>query len=85
MLSAVANMKRDLLVERTQAGIARARMRGKAIDRSPKTSESDRCEILSMLEGVETVSAVARCYKLSLATVISIRTAKEDARKSEAV
>ncbi len=84
MFSAVADMECDLLVERTQAGIARARMRGKAIGRSLKTSESDRCEILSMLEGGETVSAVARRYKLSRATVISIRTAKEDARKPEA-
>lgn len=85
MLSAVAEMERDLLVERTHAGIARARTEGKTIGRPPKTSESDRREILLMLQAGDTVSAVARRYAISRATVVSIRSAEEAARRAEAV
>jgi len=36
-LSAVAEMQRDLLVERTNAGLARARAEGKPLGRLPET------------------------------------------------
>lgn len=59
MLSAVTEMKLDLLVERTRAGIARIGRRGQAGGRSPQNFKSDRREVHSMLEKSETVSAVA--------------------------
>ncbi|WKB55970.1 recombinase family protein [Eleftheria terrae] len=73
MLSAVARLERDLLVERTQAGLARAKAEGKALGRPAKTSQGDRAEILRRLAAGDTVSAVARDYCVSRATVISIR------------
>jgi DNA invertase Pin-like site-specific DNA recombinase len=73
MLSAVAEMERDLLVERTQAGLARAKAEGKILGRPSKTTDIQRTEIISKLQAGESVSAVAREYKVSRANIIGIR------------
>jgi putative DNA-invertase from lambdoid prophage Rac len=77
MLAAVAEMERDLLIERTQAGIARARSEGKVIGRPSKTSPKQREEMLTSLAAGATVSSVARRYDVSRATVIAARTARQ--------
>jgi len=74
-LSAVAEVERDILIERTQAGLQRAKADGKRLGRPPATSESDRAGILARLEDGETVSSVARSTGVSRATVIRIRDA----------
>lgn len=79
MLAAVAEMERDLLIERTRSGIARARSEGKAIGRPSKTSPQDRRNMLASLAAGETVSALARKYGISRATVIAVRSAKQPA------
>ncbi len=73
MLAAVAEMERDLLVERTQAGLARAKSEGKTLGRPSRTTPEQRSEILHRLSQGESVSALARFYGVSRATVISIR------------
>lgn len=73
MLVAVAEMERDLLVERTQAGLARAKAEGKKLGRRSKTNDEQRFEIVSKLQSNMTVSAVAREYQISRANVINIR------------
>lgn len=73
MLAAVAEMERDLLIERTHAGISRARTEGKLTDRPHKTSPKQRGDMLTWLAACETVSAVARKYGISRATVIAAR------------
>ena len=73
MLSAVAEMERDLLVERTQAGLARAKAEGKILGRPSKTTDIQRVEIIKKLQVGESVSAVAREYKVSRASIIGIR------------
>jgi putative DNA-invertase from lambdoid prophage Rac len=77
MLAAVAEMERDLLIERTRAGIARARSEGKTIGRPSKTSPQDRRNILASLASGETVSALARKYHISRAAVIAVRSANQ--------
>lgn len=47
MLAAVAEMERDLLVERTQAGLARAKSEGKSLGRPSKTTPAQRAEIIA--------------------------------------
>jgi putative DNA-invertase from lambdoid prophage Rac len=42
MLAAVANMERDLLIERTQSGLARAKAEGKTLGRPSKTTQEQR-------------------------------------------
>lgn len=74
MLAAVAEMERDLLVERTHAGLARAKAEGKTLGRTPKTTPEQQAKMKAEYnEGKgETVSALAREYKVSRATVLSI-------------
>ena len=76
MLAAVAEMERDLLVERTQAGLARAKAEGKRLGRPSKTTPEQRSEISRRLGAGESVSSVARAYGISRANVIGIRTAE---------
>ena len=73
MLTAVAAMERDLLIERTQAGLARAKAEGKTLGRKPKTTEDQRVIIREQLNSGVSVSQVARDYGISRAAVISIR------------
>ena len=47
MLAAVAEMERDLLIERTQAGLARAKAEGKKLGGPSKTTPEQREAILS--------------------------------------
>lgn len=75
MLSAVAEMERDLLIERTQAGLARAKAEGKRLGRRPKTTPEQREAIRRRLRAGESVAAVARCYQVSRATILAIRDA----------
>lgn len=72
MLSAVAEMERDLLVERTQAGLARAKAEGKTLGRRPKTTEAQQATIKEAYAAGATVSALARDYSVSRATILSI-------------
>ena len=72
MLSAVAEMERDLLVERTQAGLARAKAEGKTLGRTPKTTPAQRSAINVAYSKGETVSALARQYEVSRATILNI-------------
>jgi len=73
MLAAVSQMERELLIERTQAGLARAKAEGKILGRKPKTTPDQKQEILAQLGQGTTVSQVARNYGVSRATIIGIR------------
>lgn len=74
MLSAVAEMERDMLIERTKAGQARAWNEGKQRGRPVLTTAKQRQQIKELLKNEKTsVSQVARDFNLSRATVISIR------------
>jgi putative DNA-invertase from lambdoid prophage Rac len=73
MLAAVAEMERDLLIERTQAGLARAKAEGKTLGRPFKTTPAQRADILLRLNAGESVSALARFYNVSRANIIGIR------------
>lgn len=76
MLAAVADFERDLIIERTQAGLARAKSEGKRLGRPTKTTEQERREIAEALRKGATVSEVARSYGISRALVHNIRDAQ---------
>jgi putative DNA-invertase from lambdoid prophage Rac len=73
MLSAVAEMERSIIIERTQAGLARARAEGKKLGRRSKTTDEQKTEIRKRLSAGDSVSAVARDYGVSRATIIAIK------------
>lgn len=70
MLSAVAEMERDLLVERTQAGLRRAKAEGKKLGRPARLDDKGREQARERVANGETVSGVARELGVSRATVI---------------
>ena len=73
VINAVAEFERDLLVERTQAGLARARAEGKRIGRPHSLSSARRSEALCRLAAGESVSALARAMGTSRQTVTRVR------------
>jgi putative DNA-invertase from lambdoid prophage Rac len=72
MLAAVAEMERDLIVERTQAGLVRAKSEGKILGRKPKTSPEQRVLIVEGYKEKESISALARRFGVSRSTVLTI-------------
>ena len=79
VINAVAEFERDLLVERTQAGLRRARAEGKPIGRPASLTPEQRAEATRRLAGGESVSAVARALGTSRQTVMRVRDAGADA------
>lgn len=72
MLAAVAEMERDLLVERTQPGLARAKAEGKKLGRPTLTTAADKRAIADAHASGASISALARQHNLSRATVMRI-------------
>jgi putative DNA-invertase from lambdoid prophage Rac len=72
MLAAVAEMERDLLVERTQSGLARAKSEGKTLGRPSKTNANQRVEIVAKYGRGESISALAREYSVSRANILGV-------------
>lgn len=72
MLAAVAEMERDLLVERTQAGLARAKAEGKTLGRPVSTTNEQRATIVARHMAGASISALSRDYDISRASVMRI-------------
>jgi putative DNA-invertase from lambdoid prophage Rac len=75
VIAAVAEFERDLLVERTQSGLVRARAEGKTLGRPGALTDSQREEVIQRLSGGESVSALARAYETSRQTILRARAA----------
>lgn len=72
MLAAIAEMERDLLVERTQSGLARAKAEGKTLGRPTKTTTKQRFEIADQFKNGSSISHLARAYGVSRASIMRI-------------
>lgn len=75
VINAVAEFERDLLVERTQAGLARAKAEGKTLGRPKSLSPEESKEALRMLAQGESVAEIARRLSTSRQTIMRIRDA----------
>ncbi|AIP00073.1 recombinase family protein [Burkholderia pseudomallei] len=73
VLSAVAEFERDLLLERTAAGLARARETGKVLGRPKALSEKQEALALSRLAQGQSVAAIAREMSTSRQTIMRLR------------
>lgn len=69
VVSAVAEMEKDLLVERTQAGLARAKAQGKKLGRKPKLSKEDRAQIRTLKNEGASLATLAKQYGVSRALI----------------
>jgi len=73
VINAVAQFERDLLIERTQAGLARAKSEGKILGRPPALSGAQQELVRQRLAKGESVSAIARDIKTSRQTIMRAR------------
>lgn len=78
VINAVAEFERDLLVERTQAGLARAKAEGKTLGRPNSLSGIQVEAVKERLEAGEPVAAIARDAQTSRQTVMRIRATMPD-------
>lgn len=72
MLGAVAEMERDLLIERTHAGLDRARSQGKTLGRPAKIAPEGRRALIELRQAGASISALARRFTVSRATISRI-------------
>ncbi|MGH1592362.1 recombinase family protein (plasmid) [Methylobacterium phyllosphaerae] len=79
VINAVAEFERDLLIERTQAGLARARAEGKAIGRPASLTPERRQLAEQLLREGQGASAVARELRVSRATIRRVEAATRGA------
>ena len=69
VLAAMAQFERDLLIERTQSGLARAKAQGKTLGRPASLSSAQSTEVLRLRgEGVS-LGALAKAYGVSRAAI----------------
>lgn len=73
VISAVAEFERDLLIERTQAGLRRAKSEGKTFGRPSALTEAQRATVTEQLNGGISVAQIAREMKTSRQTVMRVR------------
>ena len=74
IINTVAEFERDLLIERTNAGLQRAREEGKVFGRPSALSSEDQQAVLQRLAQGEAVAALARDYKTTRQTIMRVRT-----------
>lgn len=77
VIAAVAEFERDLLIERTQAGLQRAKADGKTLGRPSSLTPAQAAEARRRLAAGEAVAAVARAMGTSRQTVMRLRDAQE--------
>lgn len=73
VINAVAEFERDLLIERTQAGLSRAKAEGKTLGRPQSLPGSVVERVRQRLAAGDTVAAVARDFSTSRQTIMRIR------------
>jgi putative DNA-invertase from lambdoid prophage Rac len=75
VIAAVAEFERDLLMERTQSGITRAKAAGKRFGRPPTLSPEERVAVLQRLNDGAAVAEIAREFKTTRQTILRVREA----------
>lgn len=76
VISAVAEFERDLLLERTHAGIARAKASGKRFGRPPALNDEQKLEVLARIDAGVSISAIAREFETTRQTILRIKASR---------
>lgn len=79
VISAVAEFERDLLLERTHAGIARAKASGKRFGRPPALDDEQKKAVFLCLSEGKSISAIAREFDTTRQTILRVKAIMEDA------
>lgn len=75
VINAVAEFERDLLIERTHAGIKRAKSEGKTFGRPSALTEPQQAEAKQRIKDGVAIAQIAKDYNTSRQTIMRIRTA----------
>jgi putative DNA-invertase from lambdoid prophage Rac len=75
VISAMAQFERDLLIERTQSGLARAKAEGVTLGRPNSLDAEQRDAVLAALAEGASVSEVSRRFSTSRQTILRVRDA----------
>ena len=73
VIAAVAEFERDLLVERTQSGLSRAKAQGKVLGRPRSVDAQASKMVVERLQRGEAVAALTREYGTSRKSIMRIR------------
>ena len=77
IINTVAQFERDLLIERTQAGLSRAKSQGIILGRPPSLSLEQKKTVAEKIQNGETVSEIARDLNTSRQTIMRARDQEE--------
>jgi len=69
VISAVAEFERDLIVERTQAGLERVRAQGKALGRKRALSAADEAKVMERRKTGESLGCIAKAFNVSRSAI----------------
>jgi putative DNA-invertase from lambdoid prophage Rac len=75
VINAVAEFERDLLIERTNSGISRAKAEGTVFGRPSALTPTQQAEVIARLNAGAAVAQVARDLKTSRQTIMRVRAA----------
>jgi putative DNA-invertase from lambdoid prophage Rac len=73
VINHVAEFERDLLIERTQSGLARAKSQGKVFGRPKILSSLQKDQIVQQLQTGNTVTSIARNFEVSRQTIMRVK------------
>jgi len=73
VINTVAQFERDLLIERTQSGLARAKALGKELGRPKSLTKEQREEVTLLLQEGRSIASIARKFNVSRQTIMRIR------------
>ena len=73
VINAVAQFERNLLIERTQSGLARAKAEGKPLGRPSVLSADQQKDVKEKIKNGEAISAIARQFETSRQTIMRVR------------
>lgn len=76
VISAVAEFERDLLLERTHSGIARAKAAGKRLGRPSVLSEEQQSTVIARINAGISISAIAREFNTTRQTILRVKAGK---------
>ena len=73
VISAVAEFERDLLLERTHSGIARAKAAGKRFGRPSALNEDQQLTVIPRINAGNSISAIAREFNTTRQTILRVK------------
>jgi len=73
VINSVAQFERDLLIERTQSGLARAKSQGKSLGRPKVLLDERKQEVIEQLQEGKNIMTIAKNFNVSRQTIMRVR------------